>query len=231
MSAIKSDAEKFIVQVVGYFVSHTDRDDVTAEKARLVFTANREHGVSLSVLAVELAAGVAGAKATKQGGLSVVPSKASLSNYAKAWELATIAGVSSDARSVARLFTTVSASALKPSDLAERAAVIGALSTDAEKVAAAADLPTSKAQAAKSNPAARQGEGEDATTDLKGSEAVTVSAVALGLGILATRIESGQVSAKDVKALTAAWEKVANAVQSLNASSVDVVESALAAIA
>lgn len=231
MSAIKSDAEKVTAQVVAYFASHTDRDDVTAEKARLVFSATRDYGVTLGVLAVELATGLTAAKATKAGSISAVPSKASLSNYGKAWEMATIAGVTSDARSVARLFTTISASALKPDVLKAEVTRIGGLSTDAEKVAAAADIPTSKAQAAKSDPAARKGEGDDATTDLKGSEAVTVSAVALGLGILATRIESGQVSAADVTALMSAWGKVVAAVQTLNASSPDVVESALASIA
>lgn len=227
-SDTRSNADRFIVQVVGYFRTHADRDDVTAHKAQLVFSATREHGVSLSVLATALAEGLTGASATKAGFISAVPSKASLSNYGKAWELATIAGVSADARSVSRLFTTVSASAVKPDALRAEAERIGALSTEDERIAAAAGIPTSKAAARKSDPATRKGEGDDATTDLAGSEAVTVSAVAQGMGVLAARIAAGHVSAAEVDALTAAWGKIAAAVQSLNG--VESVETALVSL-
>lgn len=226
----QSNADRFVTQVVDYFKSHSDRDDVTAQKARLVFTATREHGVTLGVLAQSIAVGMNTARETKQGLLTAVPSKASLSNYGTAYELATIAGVSGDAYSVARLFTTVSASAVKPSDLRDRVKAIGEMSDDASKLAAVADIPTSKMSARKSDPAERKGEGDDSTTDLKGSEVVTVAAVAQGLGLLAARIADGQVSAADVKRLTAAWGKVAAAVQSLNVESPEVVESALASV-
>lgn len=227
----RSNADRFLSQVVGYFRTHADRDDVTATKARMVFTANREHGISLSVLAESIASAFAAAAPTKAGGISAVPSKASLSNYAKAWEYAVVAGINLDARSVARLFTTISASAVKPDALRAEVERIGWMSTEAEKLAAASDIPTSKAAARKSNPATRKGEGDDATTDLKGSEAVTAHAVAQGLGVLAARIESGQLSAADIDALTKAWGKVAAAVQSLNANAPEVVSAALAEVA
>ena len=57
----RRDAERYLTQVVGYFRSNSDRDEVTATKARHVFTVTRQHGVSLGVLQSALSTAFAAA--------------------------------------------------------------------------------------------------------------------------------------------------------------------------
>lgn len=204
------------------FADTADKDTTTARKARLVFDAMR-------VATLPLIAEAVAERFARRGIVAGVPSKATLSNYAKAWEYVGVTlGIRDDAEAVARMFTTISASAVPAAELKATVATIAEMAEGARSDALNA-IPTAKAK----RPATttRKGEGDDATTDPAGSEAVTVKAVSQGLGLMAQRIREGHLTAADVKALTSAWGKVAAAIAEQTSESVESVETAAAALA
>jgi hypothetical protein len=195
--------------VVTTFADTADKDTTTARKARLVHAAMQV--ASLAIIAEAVAE-----RFSKRGITAGVPSKGTLSNYAKAWEYAAQTGVTDDV-TVARLFTTISASAVKAADLKAQIATIASM-PEGERSDALNGIPTARSARPKATASApadvRKGEGDDATTDAAGSEAVTVAAVAHGIGVLAQRIREGDLSKAEVKQLVAAWRKVVTAIES-----------------
>lgn len=203
--------------VVSVFVGNADKSATTAKKARLVYVALHT-GSTLAAIGEALTAGYA-AKGVHAG----IPSKGSLSAYAKSWEYSVTAGNTDDV-TVARMFTTISATAMPAKALAEEVKRIGSLTDESDRSDALNALPTVKPKAA-TTAATVKGEGDDATSD-EFTGRTELAAIVHGLKVTARQV--ADYTPEQVAELVAAWNLVAAAIGQRE--SVDTVSAALVAV-